>query len=144
MDSSFQAVDSGFRILGTIFQITECGGSTGGARGGGGGGPTLKTPPPPPHTLTKPRVTRSLWWLIYSFTLRFLGVILLGVAKFLANHLHLRYQELVTHRRVVTYSVIFVWASSGAISFTRPWADRQIIYIFFGIIETLWGYFIVS
>ena len=112
MDSSFQAVDSGFRIVGTIFQITQCGGSTGGARGGGGG-----------PTVTNPRVTRSLWWLIYSFTLRFLGVILLGVDKFLANHLHLRYQELVTHRRVVTYSVIFVWASSGAISFTRPWVD---------------------
>ena len=30
-------MDSGFRILGTIFQITQCGGSTGGARGGGGG-----------------------------------------------------------------------------------------------------------
>ena len=125
----------GFRIPDSRYYIPDYSVWRIHGRGPGGGGG---------DTLTKSRVTRSLWWLIYSFTLRFLGVILLGVDKFLANHLHLRYQELVTHRRVVTYSVIFVWASSGAISFTRPWADRPIIYIFFGIIETLWGYLIVS
>ena len=36
------------------------------------------------------------------------GVITLGIDRFLAVHLHLRYQEIVTRRRVVTL-VIFVW-----------------------------------
>ena len=35
-------------------------------------------------------------------TASFLGIIALTVDRFLAIHLHLRYQELVTHRRVVT------------------------------------------
>ena len=41
----------------------------------------------------------------------FLGVTALSVDRFLAIHLHLRYQELVTHKRVVTV-VISVWAFS--------------------------------
>ena len=45
----------------------------------------------------------------------FLGIIALTVDRFLAIHLHLRYQEFVTHRRVVTL-VISVWVSCSCFS----------------------------
>ena len=45
----------------------------------------------------------------------FLSIIALTVDRFLAIHLHLRYQELVTHRRVVTV-VISVWVWCSCIS----------------------------
>ena len=64
------------------------------------------------------------------------GVIALGADRFLAIHLHLRYQELATHRLVVG-SVILIWISSAAISLPRPWAARQIIYIAFAITDSL-------
>ena len=45
----------------------------------------------------------------YSFsTASFHGVVAVSVDRFLAVHLHLRYQELVTHRRVVIV-VIGIW-----------------------------------
>ena len=64
------------------------------------------------------------------------GVIALGADRFLAIHLHLRYQELATHRRVVA-SVILIWIFSATISLSGPWADRQIIYIAFAITDSL-------
>ena len=43
----------------------------------------------------------------FSFSLAsFLGVVALSVDRFLAIHLHLRYQELVTHKRVVTVVIL--------------------------------------
>ena len=45
----------------------------------------------------------------------FLSITALTVDRFLAIHLHLRYQELVTHRRVVTV-VISVWVCCSCIS----------------------------
>jgi len=45
-----------------------------------------------------------------------LGVVALSVDRFLAIHLHLRYQELVTHKRVVSV-VILIWVLSVFISF---------------------------
>ena len=39
----------------------------------------------------------------------FLGVVAVSVDRFLAIHLHLRYQELMTHKRVVAV-VISIWA----------------------------------
>ena len=41
----------------------------------------------------------------------FFGVVAVSVDRFLAIHLHLRYQELVTHKRVVTV-VISIWLLS--------------------------------
>ena len=46
------------------------------------------------------------------------GVFALTVDRFLAIHLHLRYQELVTHKRVVAV-VISVWVLSASISILR-------------------------
>ena len=51
--------------------------------------------------------------ITYLFSLAsFLGVVAVSVDRFLAIHLHLRYQELVTHKRVVAV-VISIWVISA-------------------------------
>ena len=50
----------------------------------------------------------------------FLGVVAVSVDRFLAVHLHLRYQELVTHRRVVVV-VIGKWLCSAFVSSIALW-----------------------
>ena len=50
----------------------------------------------------------------------FLGVVAVSVDRFLAVHLHLRYQELVTHRRVVVV-VIGKWLCSAFVSLITLW-----------------------
>jgi len=50
----------------------------------------------------------------------FSGVVAVSVDRFLAIHLHLRYQEHVTHKRVVTL-VFSIWLLSLFISFTPLW-----------------------
>ena len=54
----------------------------------------------------------------------FLNITALGADRFLAIHLHLRYQELVTHRRIVT-AVITIWVFSATVSLFDLW-DRMI------------------
>ena len=54
----------------------------------------------------------------------FLNITALGADRFLAIHLHLRYQELVTHRRIVT-AVITIWVFSTTVSLFDLW-DRMI------------------
>ena len=54
--------------------------------------------------------------------------------RFLAIHLHLRYQELVTHKRVVT-TVISIWAFSAIISLIRLFIPKNIMYVGFVIID---------
>ena len=53
----------------------------------------------------------------FSFASLF-GVTTLSADRFLAIHLHLRYQELVTHKRVVAV-VISVWTLSAVLSLVR-------------------------
>ena len=53
-------------------------------------------------------------------TASFLGVVAVSVDRFLAVHLHLRYQELVTHRRVVVV-VIGKWLCSAFFSLITLW-----------------------
>ena len=50
----------------------------------------------------------------------FLGVVAVSVDRFLAVHLHLRYQEVVTHRRVVIV-VIGIWVKSTFVSLIILW-----------------------
>ena len=50
----------------------------------------------------------------------FLGVVAVSVDRFLAVHLHLRYQELVTHKRVVVV-VITKWLCSAFVSSIVSW-----------------------
>ena len=72
----------------------------------------------------------------------FLGVVAVSVDRFLAVHLHLRYQELVTHRRVVIV-VIGIWVYSVFVSLVILWgllSTRDLIRSIsaaFGFIITL-------
>ena len=62
-----------------------------------------------------------LTMLGYLFsTASFHGVVAVSVDRFLAVHLHLRYHELVTHRRVVLV-VIGIWVYSAFVSFLILW-----------------------
>ena len=73
------------------------------------------------------QVTTILGYLFS--TASFLGVVAVSVDRFLAVHLHLRYQELVTHKRVVVV-VISKWLYSAFISFMIFWVlpgTRQLI-----------------
>ena len=59
---------------------------------------------------------------VISFFCRssFFTVVIISVDRFLAVHLHLRYQELVTHRRVIAV-VISIWLLSASISYIVFW-----------------------
>ena len=82
----------------------------------------------------------------YLFSLAsFLGAVAVSVDRFLAVHLHLRYQELVTHKRVIAV-VISVWVFSAFVSLITLWASLStqslIISIagFIGILLTTVAY----
>ena len=64
----------------------------------------------------------------------FFGVTALAADRFLAIHLHLRYQELVTHRRVVAV-VTSIWLFSAIFSPFWLW-NPKIYSILNGIIQT--------
>ncbi|CAH3194981.1 unnamed protein product, partial [Porites evermanni] len=55
--------------------------------------------------------------------------------RFLAIHLHLRYQELVTYQRRVVAVVVSIWVLSGLFSLTRLWIPKSIMYVVFGITQ---------
>ena len=57
---------------------------------------------------------------IFRSTASFHGVVAVSVDRFLAVHLHLRYQELVTHKRVVIV-VIGIWVHSAFVSLMVLW-----------------------
>ena len=57
-------------------------------------------------------------------TASFCGVVALSVDRFLTIHLHLRYQELVTHKRVVAI-VISIWVVSAFFSLIPLWAPSD-------------------
>ena len=63
----------------------------------------------------------------------FFGVLAISVDRFLAIHLHLRYQELVTHKRVVAV-VILIWVLSLFLSLTILWVP---VYVSSGLLTTL-------
>ena len=64
----------------------------------------------------------------------YLGVTTLSADRFLAFRLHLRYQELVTHKRVVAV-VTATWLFSVFLSLVRLWIPVNIIYVIFAIIN---------
>ncbi|XP_078347427.1 adenosine receptor A2a-like [Oculina patagonica] len=64
------------------------------------------------------------------FTLAsFFGVVAVSVDRFLAIHLHLRYQELVTHKRVVAV-VISIWVLSLFLPLMALWVSLDIYSLF--------------
>ena len=70
---------------------------------------------------------------LFLFATLFL-VIVLCAERFIAIHYYLRYQELVTHKRVVAV-VVSTWVLSGLFSLTRLWIPKSIMYVVFGITE---------
>ena len=70
---------------------------------------------------------------LFIFATLFL-VIVLCAERFIAIHYYLRYQQLVTHKRVVAV-VVSTWVLSGLFSLTRLWIPKSIMYVVFGITE---------
>ena len=62
------------------------------------------------------------------------SVTALCVDRFLAIYLHLRYQELVTYKRVAAV-VVSIWVISALISLLRLFLPKNIMYISFVIID---------
>ena len=78
--------------------------------------------------LNDPSCNAYRWLTIcgYLFSLAsFLGVVAVSVERFLAVHLHLRYQELVTHQRIVAV-MISIWVFSVFVSLMVFWASVSI------------------
>ena len=63
------------------------------------------------------------------------GVTALCAERFLAIHLHLRYQELVTCKRLATV-VVSIWVISALLSLIRLFLPTEIMYVSFVIIES--------
>ena len=70
---------------------------------------------------------------LFIFATLFL-VIVLCAERFMAIHYYLRYQQLVTHKRVVAV-VVSTWVLSGLFSLTRLWIPKSIMYVVFGITQ---------
>ena len=73
--------------------------------------------------------------VVFLCVASFLGVTALSVDRFLAIHLHLRYQAIVTHKRVVA-SVVSIWVLSAVISQTAL-RIRQVTFLMFGTISVI-------
>ena len=58
--------------------------------------------------------------ITFFCTSSLLNIVTISVDRFLAVHLHLRYQELVTHKRVIA-AVILIWLFSAVISSSIFW-----------------------
>ena len=71
--------------------------------------------------------------IFFGFATLFL-VIVLCAERFIAIHYYLRYQELVTHKRVFAV-VVSTWVLSGLFSLTRLWIPKSIMYVVFGITQ---------
>ena len=69
----------------------------------------------------------------FSFA-SFFNVTALSADRFLAIHLHLRYQELVTYHRIV-FVTILIWVVSAFLSLIMLWIPTTVMYLGFSIIE---------
>ena len=73
------------------------------------------------------------------FTASFCGIMAITLDRFLAIYLHLRYQELVTHKRVIAV-VISIWVFSAFFSlrmFWLPSGTKNIILSIAGVVNLL-------
>ena len=79
-----------------------------------------------------PTRTFEITWNVHSFIssslayASFFGVVALAADRFLAVYLHLRYQELVTHKRVVAV-VISIWTISAILMLPLIWIPSNAI-----------------
>ena len=70
---------------------------------------------------------------LFTFATLFLTIVLCA-ERFIAILYYLRYQELVTYKRVVAV-VVSIWVLSGLFSLTRLWIPKSIMYVVFGITD---------
>jgi len=79
-------------------------------------------------------------FIVNTFSLAsFFIVVAISVERFLAIHFHLRYQELVTHTRVVVV-VVSIWVLSGLLPAAVFWIPQDIFLLiktFLGVIGVL-------
>ena len=68
------------------------------------------------------------------FFASFFGIVALSADRFLAIHLHLRYQELVTHKRVVVVAILS-WVLSAFLSLITRWVPTPIRSKIFAAVE---------
>ena len=89
--------------------------------------------------------TRKAFYFIGNLfsTASFFGVIAVSVDRFLAIHLHLRYQELVTHKLVDTF-VISIWVISISASFSIFWVSRNTVFTLVIVIIGIVGVFLTT
>ena len=66
----------------------------------------------------------------------FFGVVALTADRFLAIHLHLRYQELLTHKRVVA-EVISIWIISAILMLLSIWIPLNVVQIISVTVESV-------
>ena len=71
--------------------------------------------------------------IIFFCTSSLFSVVTISVDRFLAVHLHLRYQELVTHKRVIA-AVISIWLFSAIISTSVFWDPLLISSLVIGFV----------
>ena len=81
----------------------------------------------------------DITYKLYVFTVNlfgfasFFGVLFLSFDRFLAVYLHLRYQELVTHKRVVVV-MVSKWVFSVVFSFMRLCIPTRVSFIIYAVI----------
>ena len=81
--------------------------------------------------------------ILYLFSVAsFSGIVAVSVDSFLAIHLHLRYQELVTHKRVVAL-VISIWMLSVFLSLSLLFVSPDIVYVI-TIVSAVMGLAVVT
>ena len=74
--------------------------------------------------------------IIFFCTSSLFSVVTISLDRFLAVHLHLRYQELVTHKRVIA-AVISIWLLSAIISSSVFWDTYIISRVIWLVIMTV-------
>ena len=77
-------------------------------------------------TLSREEDTEVLWIIQSALAnASFLGIMALNVDRFLAVHLHLRYRELVTYKRVLSLAIL-TWVFSALLSSIRRWITEDL------------------
>ena len=83
-------------------------------------------------------ITLNIFYAIGNFLTyaSLFGVVALTTDRFLALHLHLRYQELVTHKRVATV-VISIWIVSAILVLLLIWIPLNVGRIILVLVESV-------
>ena len=91
-----------------------------------------------PNPENNPAFVPTTYAFLFPYNLlyyaSFFGVTAVTVDRFLAIHYYLRYNELVTHKRVVA-AVISVWVLSAILSLIRLFVPVKVAFVIFAAVE---------